>query len=223
MSAVIEINLVPGAERRGPSSRKSAGLKMPSMPSFGADTKMPMIAGGGIAVLLLVVYAMWSLGARHAELESQVQAEVRDSTRFASTIQMVNALQARQDTMQQKIGIIREVDQRRYVWPHLLDEVSAAVPAYTWLTRLNAMAPTDTLSTAPGIAIQGNAGSTQALTRFMKNLETSPFIRDVTLVTSEQTEMEGRAVHRFSLEARYETPDPSAIETMPVIVINNGE
>jgi hypothetical protein len=39
-------------------------------------------------------------------------------------------------------------------------------------------------------------------------------------VTSEQTDLEGRAVHRFSLEARYETPDSSAIETLPVILIN---
>ena len=224
MSAVIEINLVPGAERRKPSSKRAASaVKMPSMPSLTGESKMPVIAAGGIALLLLAVYSMWSLGARHSALEAQVQAEVRDSTRFAATIEMVNALQARQDTMQMKIGVIREVDQRRYVWPHLLDEISTAVPAYTWLSSVNAMPPADTLQTAPGVAVQGNAGSTQALTRFMKNLESSPFIRDVTLVTSEQTEMDGRAVHRFSLEARYETPDSAAIETVPVIVINSEE
>lgn len=223
MSAVIEINLVPGAQRRKASSRRPAAVKMPSMPSFSGESRMPLIAAGGVALLLFTVYSMWSLGARHADLESQVQAEVRDSTRFAATIEMVQALQARQDTMQLKIGIIREVDQRRYVWPHVMDEISASVPAYTWLTRINATPPTDTLDSAPGLAVQGNAGSTQALTRFMKNLESSHYIRDVTLVTSEQTEIEGRAVHKFSLEARYETPDPSVVETMPVIVINSGE
>jgi Tfp pilus assembly protein PilN len=220
MSAVIEINLVPGAERRGSTSRRPSGLKLPSLPAFGGDSKMPMIAGGGVALLLLAVYAMWNVGARQAQLEARVGEELRDSTRFATTIELVQSLQARQDTMAMKIGIIAEVDHRRYVWPHLLDEVSAAVPAYTWLTRINALAPADTLDTAPGISVQGNAGSTQALTRFMKNLEGSAFIRAVTLVTSEQTDLEGRAVHRFSLEARYETPDSSAIETLPVILIN---
>jgi hypothetical protein len=53
----------------------------------------------------------------------------------------------------------------------------------------------------------------------MKNLEESAFIRDVTLVTSEQADEQGRAVHRFTLEARYETPDSSAIETVPLIVV----
>ena len=223
MSAVIEINLVPGAQRRGSTTRRPSALKLPSMPALGGDSKMPIVAAAAVVAVLLAVSSVWNLGARRAELEAQVQAEVTDSTRFATTIELVQALQARQDTMQLKIGIIAEVDQRRYVWPHLLDEVSAAVPAYTWLSRINALPPADTLDALPGLAVQGNAGSTQALTRFMKNLEGSPFIRDVTLVTSEQREMEGRAVHKFSLEARYEMPDSSAIETLPVIVINSGD
>lgn len=224
MSAAIEINLAPGAERRKPSGKRAAtSLRMPTVPSLSGESKTPMVAGGGAVLVLLVLYSLWRLGATHAALETQVQAEVQDSTRFAATIELVDALRARQDTMRLKIGIIREVDQRRYVWPHLLDEIGAAVPAYTWLTSITAMPPADTLHTAPGLAVQGNAGSTQALTRFMKNLETSPFIRDVTLVTSEQTELEGRSVHRFSLEARYETPDAAAIETLPVIVINSEE
>lgn len=227
MSSAIEINLVPGAQGRGrPASRGSvgrSGIKIPNLTSLGGDSRQSLIGGALAVVVLLALYSMWNLGARRSELESLVQVEVRDSTRFATTIALVESLQARQDTMQLKIGIIQEVDQRRYVWPHLLNEISSSVPAYTWISHINALPPADTLSTAPGIAIQGNAGSTQALTRLMKNLESSPFIRDVTLVTSEQTEMQGRAVHRFSLEARYETPDPAAIETMPVIVLNSGE
>ncbi|HEX6925335.1 MAG TPA: PilN domain-containing protein [Longimicrobiaceae bacterium] len=225
MSAVIEINLVPGADRRrsGGGRKASLGLKLPAIPSIGGESKVPLYAAGGVLLLLAAIYALWSVSARRAELQALVDAEVRDSTRFASTIELVNTLQARQDTIQLKIGIIREVDQRRYVWPHLLDEISKAVPAYTWLSGISAMPPADSLDTAPGIAIQGNAGSTQALTRFMKNLESSGFIRDVTLVTSEQTEMEGRSVHKFSLEARYETPDPGLIEMLPVIVINAEE
>ena len=193
------------------------------MPALGGDSKMPIVAAAGVVAVLLAVYSVWNLGARRAELEAQVQAEVTDSTRFATTIELVQALQARQDTMQLKIGIIAEVDQRRYVWPHLLDEISTAVPAYSWLTEIASAGAADTVAGPLSFTIQGSAGSTQALTRLMKNLEGSPFVRDVTLVTSEQTDMEGRAVHKFSLEARYESPDSSAIETLPVIVINSGD
>jgi hypothetical protein len=51
----------------------------------------------------------------------------------------------------------------------------------------------------------------------MKNLEASPFIRDVTLVTAEQVETDGRTTQKFTLEARYQIPDSSAIQTVPIL------
>jgi len=68
--------------------------------------------------------------------------------------------------------------------------------------------------------VEGNAATTQALTRFMKNLEASPFIRDVALVTSEQTQTQGRTYLKFTLEARWEQPDSTLIETVPVVPVN---
>lgn len=207
------------------------------------------MVGIGAAVLLLILLlgaGIWRLGQQRAELEARVEREVADSTRFATTIGLIGTLQARQDTIQQKIGVIREVDQRRFVWPHLLDEISAATPEYTWLAQISSIeapatapaparqrrggtaAAPDTAApparpvvpVGPTFTVQGNAGSTQALTRFMKNLEGSAFIRDVTLVTSEQVVEEGRALHRFTLEAKYEMPNSEAIETVPIVTVN---
>ncbi len=174
------------------------------------------LAAAGVLVVGFAGYALWSTGARKAELEARIEQEVADSVRFASTISLVETLRARQDTITQKIEVIRGVDERRYVWPHLLDEISRAVPAFTWLTNLSSAGGPE----GPSFTLQGSAGTTQALTSFMKNLEASPFIRDVTLVTSEQA-VEGRAVvQRFTLEARYEKPDPAVIETVPILTLN---
>ena len=74
-------------------------------------------------------------------------------------------------------------------------------------------------SAGPVFNLEGNAGSTEALTRFMKNLEASPMIREVTLVTSQREEVLGRTVHRFTLEARWEEPDSGFIETVPLISV----
>ena len=65
--------------------------------------------------------------------------------------------------------------------------------------------------------LEGNAGSTEALTRFMKNLEASPMIREVSLVTSERTDVQGRTVLKFTLEARWEEPDSGFVETVPLL------
>lgn len=214
---LIEINLAPGSTAGGLRSRRMPVLTLPSLPSFGGDLRFVAGAAGGLLVLALLTFGYWSLGRRADNLQTQIQQEVTDSTRFAGMIELVTTLQARQDTIQQKIGVIRSVDTRRYVWPHLMDEVSLALPAYTWLTEIRTTAPVDSLNTGPRFAIQGNAGSTQALTRFMKNLEASVFVGDVTLVTSEQEVVEGRTIQRFTLEATYRTPAPTEIQTVPIV------
>jgi len=123
------------------------------------------------------------------------------------------------------------------------------VPPFTWLTRVAAKpapppppkpaaaAGADTTKKAagdsaaklpplppppppPGFNLEGNAATTQSLTRFMKNLEASPFIRDVALVTSEQTQTQGRTYLKFTLEAAWEQPDSTLIETIPVVPVN---
>jgi Tfp pilus assembly protein PilN len=226
---LIEINLAPGGQpRRSVRPGGSAGFALPSLPQLGGDSRTLALVGVGAVALLAFGWLLISQGGRQSELEARVSAEAADSSRFAATIALVSDLQARQDTIRQQIAVIRDVDQRRYVWPRLMDEVSRSLPAFTWLTQITstAVAPAeaaaDTLAIAPqgpAFTIQGNAGSTQALTRFMKNLEDSSFIRDVTLVTSEQVDADGRTIHRFTLEARYETPPAHAVEFVPFVVV----
>jgi Tfp pilus assembly protein PilN len=236
---LIEINLLPG----GPSRRPAGGgrsLRMPAMPNFGGgDPRVAAVGAAGILMLLLCGFGYWRVNARQQELQAKVEEAAADSTRLATTIQLVHDLEARQDTIREKIGIIRSVDQRRFVWPHVLDEVSHALPPYTWLTRLSsaedapapapakkpgepaAPAPAAAAAAAasgPRLTLEGNTASTQALTRFMKTLEASPMLRDVALITSSQTTDQGRVFLKFTLEARYENPDPASIRTVPLFV-----
>lgn len=227
---MIEINLLPaGEKKRRPAGRAGAARRGPSLPQLPGD---PYAIGlGAVAVLLFVGmgFAYWRVDAGRAEAEARVEQAKQDSVRFTSTIQLVSAMEARQDTIESKIQVIRGVDERRYMWPHLLDEISRALPPYTWLTKIAAAGPASPppadsaaarpAPVGPAFSLEGNTGSTQALTRFMKGLEASPFIRDVTLVTSEQTSTEGRTYQKFTLEARYEVPDSSFVETVPVISI----
>ena len=216
---MIQINLLPGgAPKRAGAAR---GARTPSLPKLGAD---PRVAVLGIAALLLALLAglgWWRTGTARTELEAQVASEQADSVRLARTISLMETLDARRDTIESKISVISSVDGRRYVWPHLLDEVSRAVPPYTWLTKLAAAdepAPAVVVEPeGPAFSLEGAAGTTQALTRFMKNLELSPMIRDVALVTSEQATTEGRTYLKFTLEARYEKPDSSLLEIVPVL------
>ncbi|HET6231025.1 MAG TPA: PilN domain-containing protein [Longimicrobiaceae bacterium] len=253
---MIEINLLPGgAARRPTAARGVAGSKM-SLPKMGGDPREVALGALAVALLLLAAWSWWSTGQRRDELQGQVERETADSTRLTGTINLVASVDAKKDTIERKIGVIRSVDERRYVWPHILDEVSRATPQYTWLTKIASSeqsgpspvpgrpappppaakpdtAKPDTTAAAraareqaradsvrlavPGFTVEGNTASPQALTRFMKNLEASPMIKDVTLVTSQQSAEVGRTFLKFTLEAKYEIPDSSIVQTVPVV------
>jgi len=66
--------------------------------------------------------------------------------------------------------------------------------------------------------IVGHTVDIQALTRFMKSLEPSPFIQNVQLTRSDLVQAEGKEVTEFTLQAETQTPPPFAIKTVPLIV-----
>jgi len=245
---LIEINLLPsgGASARKPAARPGRGV---SLPVAGADPRVAGLAAAALLLAVLGAYTFWRQGTHRGEVQAKVDRERQDSIRLSRTIALMKSIDSRKDTIEQKMAVIRSVDGRRYVWPHLMDEISRAVPPFTWLTRVAAIAapaappapaaaaaaPADTAKgdsakaklpplppppPPPGFNVEGDAATTQALTRFMKNLEASPFIRDVALVTSEQTQTQGRTYLKFTLEARWEQPDSTLIETVPVVPVN---
>lgn len=212
---MIHINLLPGSDKRR-SGRSAGGLKLPALPLGKEDPQLAIVGGVGLLGLLVLGYLIWSTSSTVSAMEARVAQEVRDSATFHTTIGLTTELRAREDTIRQKIDVIRSVDERRYIWPHIMDEVSASMPAFTWLSALGSAGS----KTEPRITLSGNAGTTQALTRMMKNLEASPFIRDVTLVTTEQVTEENRTFLRFTLEAAYERPDESMLETVPIVIVD---
>jgi len=177
----------------------------------------PWIAGPVTVVgliLLGMAFFLWSSGATAAELEGRISREVEDSLRLASAVGLLEISEARRDTVAGKVQSIRDLDGRRYIWPRLMDEVSRALPPQAWLTALQASGGD---SASPVVTVEGYAGSANALTRFMAELEGSPFLTEVSLLASEQVEREGRSVQRFTVEARYRRAEPAFIETVPVV------
>ena len=122
-------------------------------------------------------------------------------------------------------------------WSHVLDEVTKALPAYTWLTDLGAdVATTPGAAPAPAPApaaakadsnaapvktpvafsIIGRTVDIQAYTRFLRQLEASPWITDVTPVSAQTVVEKERPVTAFSIRATYREADSAYIRTVPL-------
>src|SRR5919112_5044985 len=136
---MIEINLLPGAGRkaRGRGTGASFGA---TLSGIAAKVKDPHLIFGVVSVALCValVGAMqWRQTAIAANLDEAEQKAVQDSVKYAAILNEKRAAESRRDSVLRQLGIIKSIDNNRFVWPHLMDEVSRVMPPYTWLTTLS--------------------------------------------------------------------------------------
>jgi Tfp pilus assembly protein PilN len=243
---MIEINLLPGARKktrsRGPSFNIGDAFK--DIQSRVRDPWM-ISAVAGVALGLVAIGLMWTLQSRReSSLTEREQKAVQDSTRYASVIAERARAEAQRDSVQRQIAVIAAIDGTRLIWPHVMDEISRAMPPYVWLRSVaqtsavsnespEVQAGVSKAARRPGPArpaaqqsdenvlalqIVGNTVDIQALTRFMKALEASPFLQNVTLVRSDVVMQQGKEATEFRLDMQYEKPDPSVLRTVPFTV-----
>ena len=66
--------------------------------------------------------------------------------------------------------------------------------------------------------ISGRTVDIQALTRFMKDLEASPFLSNVQLERSELAMDQGKEVTQFQLLVTYSRPDTLVLHRVPLVL-----
>jgi Tfp pilus assembly protein PilN len=210
---MFEINLSPGAERKRASGGGGFSLKLPQAPDF--DRMMAFVVAAWIIAPLAIGWMFFSVRGNMADTQAALDQAVADSARYAAIIETQASLRARQDTIAQKLTMIQDIDAGRYIWPHILDEVSRALPPFTWLEAIDQVSG----GVTPRFQVEGRTGSLPALTRFMDALEASPFLRNVELVTSERAQIgndPNRVVNDFVLTGTYEAPPIDVLETVPL-------
>jgi len=243
---MIEINLLPGARKKTRSTGPSFNVSnlTDALKDLTTRIRDPWMisAVAGVTVGLAAIGGMWFYqSSREASLTEREQKAVQDSTRYASVIAERTKATAQRDSVQRQIAVISAIDGTRLVWPHILDEVSRALPPYVWLrsvTQTSAIsnespevqagisAPTAKKGAGPSapdenvlsLQLVGNTVDIRALTRFMKALEASPFLQNVTLVRSDVVMQQGKEATEFRLDVQYEKPDPSVLRTVPFTV-----
>jgi Tfp pilus assembly protein PilN len=178
-------------------------------------------------------------------LTPQLEQSRAENKRFKAFLAEKRHQETIRDSLVAQIGVIRTVDGDRYVWAHVLDEVTRALPAYTWLVDLGpagigashspaiaAPAPaaakpaTDKhadstkAENAPPPPVQfevnGRTVDIQAYTRFLRQLEASPWITDVTPVSAQTVVEKERPVTAFTIRATFRQADSAYIRTVPL-------
>lgn len=230
---MIEINLLPGQKRKAAGG---GGLRMPDFRSFMTNVKDPWLLGAIAAGVILIGgnLALYLVNtARLARLDSVLHGVQAEKRRYDAVVAQKRQAERVRDSLSAEMAIIRGIDGDRYVWPHLLDEITKALPAYTWLTGIQATssatpalgappggtpAPADT-SAAPGVrvGIDGRTVDIQAYTTFLRQLAASPWLADVMPTRATTVIEQDRPVTEFNITVRYRQADSLYVRTVPLV------
>ena len=214
---MITINLKPGSKRSKGASPLAGTLAR--FKGVGEKIKDPFRLGAlvvGLGVIGFVAVAQLRANAAISDLEPKLEQARTENQRFRGFLGQKKRLEVVRDSIAAQIATIKSVDADRYIWPHILDEVARSVPSYTWLTDVQVISftpPPVTDSTAAAlppppvqVQINGRTVDIQGYTRLLRQLEDSPWLKDVTAVSAKTEVEQNRPVTAFVLRASFERP-----------------
>jgi len=232
---MIEINLLPGLKRKAAGGSK---LKVPDFRAVLANVKDPWLLGA-IGVSLVAIggnLALYTVNtARLSHLETVLVGVQQEKRRYDAVAAQKRQAERARDSLAAELAIIRSIDADRFIWPHLLDEITKALPQYTWVTQIQnlsaapAALPTTgtTTGTTPAadagapsdvrVSVDGRTVDIQAYTTFLRQLAASPWITDVTATRATTVIEQDRPVTEFNITLRYKRADSLYIRTVPLV------
>ena len=229
---MIEINLLPGKKKR---AAPGGGFKL-ALPDFRgliASVKNPwLIAASATSAVVItgVVLLFFTQTARLRVADARLEAVRIEKRRFDAVIAQKRQSEKIRDSLVAEINVIRGIDADRYVWPHILDQITKALPPYTWLDGVSAQgaggAQPGAANLPPGTAdstgapavrvwVTGKTVDIQAYTTFLRQLAASPWLTDVSPATSSTVIEADRPVTAFNVSLRFKVADSVYIRTVP--------
>jgi Tfp pilus assembly protein PilN len=234
---MIEINLLPGKKRKAAAGGAGFKLALPDFRGLLASIKNPWLLAASAASLIVVGGGLLWFITQSTRLRvaqnrrTEVQAEKR---RFDAVIAQKRQSERIRDSLVAEITVIRGIDADRYIWPHVLDQITKALPPYTWLTGIAVAGGGNVAPGTPGalpvgagsadstgrpqvrVWITGSTVDIQAFTTFLRQLAASPWLTDVTPATTSTIIEADRPVTAFNVAVRFRVADSVYIRTVPL-------
>jgi Tfp pilus assembly protein PilN len=252
---MISVNLRPDLKRKRARKPIGAALSLDVFRGLTSRVKDPLLLVAvlsWIGVLGWLAFVFLGTARELSALTPQLEQSRAENKRFKAYLAEKRHQENVRDSLAAQIGTIRSVDGDRYVWAHLMDEVTRALPAYTWLVdlgpvgsaaprpgqppaapaapataakpgvKVDTKADTKADTTAPAapppvqFELNGRTVDIQAYTRYLRQLEASPWITDVLPVSAQTVVEKDRPVTAFIIRGTYRQADSAYIKTVPL-------
>ncbi len=189
---MIKINLAQTAKKKRAPKRKAAkaarpGIKLPSIQST-----VLYIIGVVIVVIIIGVTLLIQLNQKNGLNKdiTHLNSRLEELKVYKAT---VDSLEKRERELDALIKPIKELNRNRFFIAHVLDEVAARIPEFTWLKSLNI--------SSSDMQVKGVTASNLLVADFMNRLEESDYIHNVDLTVLEKKAVKNQEMMEFTLTA----------------------
>jgi type IV pilus assembly protein PilN len=156
------------------------------------------------AAVVLAVGVGWHILRSYeiATLKSDIEEARTEQQRYAKEAALVTELTQKRKVITERIEVIEDLDQNRFLRVQLLDELARSVPEYVWLHSFD--------ETGGNAFLRGRAFSNLAISRFMDSLEGKAHVDSVYLRVIRREQLDGTPVLGFEIGYQVSTDGEDA-------------
>ena len=173
---MIEINLLPVRE-----ARKKETLRF----------QLSIFVLTLLLSFMVIAYLKWNADRREKYVDTQLKAVQEEILKLNKVVGEIDRLKKQRAKLQQKLAVIKKLEQGRLGAVYVLDELSEKIPEKMWIEKLD--------RAGNQVKIEGVALDNETIANFMTLLERSKYFAGVELEVTEQFRSEGFKLKKFRL------------------------
>ncbi len=157
------------------------------------------VAGFSLILTLSIIFlSHLFLSKKVKEIDLQITSTNSELKKLEKKGDELKEFEVKKALLEKRLGVINTLQKNRVGSAYLMDEIQKDAPSGLWLTDL---------SENNGVLdLKGNALSESHITQFMRNLENTPYFKEMKLVIIQNTEKEGLTLKNFNITLKIVFP-----------------
>ncbi len=168
-------------------------------PEFVPKKPFPLTSVFVLALIVVLAAAFFLQKRMISQEQDRLQAAQAEKKKLEYVIAKLDELEKQKAVFERKIGLIRQLRALQDSAVTIMDELSKTLPDWVWLTEVSFQGQT--------IQIKGNALSNNLIADYIYNLENSPHLTTVNLISSTQRSVQNAQFLEFSMTLSYVLPE----------------
>lgn len=159
-----------------------------------------------ILALIVAVAALFLMQRSAINKEKDLlDAAKQEKEQLQYVLVRLEKLEQQKKTLGRKINLINQLKAQQTIAVRIMDELSKNIPEWVWLTETGYKEQT--------IEIKGRALSNSLIADYIYNLENSPYLQNVNLISSTQRTEQNDQFLEFTLTAQYVLPGEYLVQS----------